>query len=473
MDPLNTNRIMLSGLSTGMDTRALIEALMTAERRPLNLLQARKSTVEDERKLFQEFNSLLLQLRSASQAIDNQNSVNSATSVSEEFLTFAATSSDESILTATATGNATPGEYEITVNQLATIGREFSGAFTSDSTAIATAGQTMTIDYGGTTDITLTFTGGESLQAIRTAINNDSDNDGNVRAEIVYEGGAGGYRLIISGTQTGEDNDITVTTNLSGPSGSPPFIDATKEIVAGNSEIEVLGLTIERDSNTITDAIPGVTLNLLGEHGAGESLTLNIETDLEGIKTSLQNFADAYNAVVGFVRKQSQFDEATKRAGLLSGNPTLRGVQLQIQMILTDEYTFANNDFTSIGQIGLEFQSDGTLKINADVLEEALNKNAQDVREFFGFFDEDPESDNGLASSLAVALAPLTRSGDGTLAVISQTLQDNVKDLEGQIDRLERRLEQREETLIRQFTAMESAVAALQSQLSFLASMNR
>jgi flagellar hook-associated protein 2 len=455
----------VGGLVSGIDTASLINSLMTLERRPRDLLASRRTTIASQQSLMQDFKSKITALRDAARAIDNRTSDLGAAAASEELLAFKATSSDDDIVTATASGTSNAGTYSVRVEQLARVGREFSRGFASDTSIIANSGETMTIDYGGTADITLTIgASGSSLRNLRDAINTDANNGANVRAEIVYDGST--YRLLVSGVTTGATHDVSVTTTIQGPSATT-FLDPTLEQTAQNSSIKVLGLTVTRESNTVSDALPGVTLTLAGTHSVtdtADASTVTVSRDDSAISAKLQKLVDAYNGVRDFVSGQITPDAKTKRGGPLSTDATLRDVERRIQTALVNEYDFSGNLLNGLSSIGLSFDSKGKLKLDSAKLTTALDSNPQSVRQLLS----GDGTTNGLATSIASALDDVLDSADGVIATRESGFTARIKDIDTQLDRIDRQLSQKELSLRLKFAALESTLAGLQSQSGYL-----
>jgi flagellar hook-associated protein 2 len=465
--------IRVGGLSSGLDTEALISAFIKFERRPLELVEQRKAEVENQKSLFRDLNTKMQALRDAAAAIDNQSSLLGGPTLDEELLEFQVGSSNDVVLTGNATGNATPGTIDVQVDQLATVGRRFSAAFASDTSTIANSGETMTIDYGGAANIDITVGAtGATLQDLKDAINTDANNQGNVRADILFDGT--NYRLIVSGANTGAANDVSVTTTISGPAASA-FVDVALDQAAQDAQITVFGnITINRPENDITDVIPGVTLKL---HTAdpGVPVTLDVQRDDEKLTEKFQALVDAYNSVVDFVSAQSRFDEDAKKAGPLSGNPTLRGIQFALQTALqgssSNPYAFSGNPIRSIGEFGIELGSDGHLSLNATELTEKLDEDPFAVRQFLAGLGTGVPTDDGVATAVARAIDVFIETGSGILANIDSSLDTRISNFDVQIERFEARLEKREELLVLQFSRLESSIAALQGQGNSLNSL--
>lgn len=467
------SRLTFGGLATGLDTNALVQTLIQIERRPLDRLEARRSEFTTQQGLLRDLNTKLLALRDAARTLDNRSSTLGAASTEEELLAFQVASSDESVVTATASGSASPGTYDVVVSNLATVGRQLSTTFSSQTDKVVTGG-TLEISHAGDTNITIAVgAGGLSLNELRDAINASGDNDGNVRAEVLFDGTD--YRLIISAAATGVENDVSI---LQEPThtGLGSFIATTQ--AAEDASLDVLGITITRPSNTITDAIPGLTLQLRSE--SASTVTLESTLDSEAIAGEVQSLVDAYNDVVGFVERNTAFDAETRTSAPLSGDSTVSLIQSRLQGAVSAAYSFVDNSLRSVAEIGIRFGSDGRLTLDSDKLSEALAENPQAVREFLSGGDSadfggtpildggEPVFGDGFATALSRALEPITRFGDGFLAQRISGIDSSISDLDDRIVRFEDILAQREERLRARFTALERLVASLQAQQSFL-----
>ncbi len=458
------SRLTFGGLATGLDTGALIDALLDAERRPLRLLQARRDTLNDQKSALQTLGSSLLALRDAARAIDNRSTGLDSPSAVEEFLAFQGSSSDESILEVDVAAGASPGSFQVRVEALAGSARRVSEAFSAPDTSITNNPRNFRIDYGDGQQISFQVARNSTLQDLRDQIEQHVDNDGTIRADILFDGS--GHRLVISGTETGAANDVVVSTNLRGPSGGS-FLDAAAGADASDARLHYLGVTVTRPTNDVTDLVPGVTLRLRGINdpaNPNDAVSVDVFRDDEAIAEKLQAFVDAYNEVRRFSLDQTAIDPETNRGGILIGDPLVRQVEFDVQTAIGSVYAFTDNPFATFGQIGVSFDSDGLLSLDQEKLRAALDQDSAAVRQMLS---GDGVSD-GAATALARSLEPIVQPGEGFIAIREDGFDDRIETLERQIERFEERLASREETLIRQFSALESLVASLQGQASFL-----
>ena len=318
--------ISFGGLGSGLDTQSIIAALMALERRPLAALEQKKSSYGQQKSLFSDLDSLLDKLREAAQKLRT----------TTDFLSMGATSSDEDILTVSAASNATPGSHQVTVNSLATAQANGAGSIDPDITShgngtiwITTAGGVHSVDVGSGSGYTST------LEGIRDAIN---DQDFEVTASVVDTGIAGNdrYQLVLRSDVVGSDGAFTIALD-SGSAGLQALIDELNTNVltpAQNASIDINGVTIERSSNSITDVIPGGTLNLASAPTPARSVTITVTTDAEETAESVQEFVDAYNEVVDFVSGQNAVGEDGEARNPLFGDTTLRSIRSTMRSIV-------------------------------------------------------------------------------------------------------------------------------------------
>ena len=236
--------------------------------------------------------------------------------------------------------------------------------------------------------------------------------------------------------------------------------------VAQDAEILVNGLLVKSPTNTVTNAISGVTLNLLKATGVEETLT--VSQDTKPAMDAIQALVDQYNSVMDFI--------STKlgKGGDLEGDPALARLQQMLWLRMTEQVEGTTGKYRSLWDIGistgapvgsgaLTFDRSGKLTVDMAKLTAALEDDPDAVKALF-----ENTLDKGIAEKLDAYITSLIRSGDGILTAKEQTLQKIMDDLDDQIARLEERLQAKEEQLKKQFAAMEKALALLQSQGAWL-----
>ncbi|RJP20928.1 MAG: hypothetical protein C4520_10660 [Candidatus Abyssobacteria bacterium SURF_5] len=211
-------RITFSGLSTGIDFQSIVDVMILAERRRIDLVMLNKAEEQAKLTAIQGFNTLLLGLRTSATSLSKQSS----------FQTLSATSTQENLILASVTGNAAPGTHILTVNRLAQAHQLASQGFAdTDTTSLGTGTVTIQVGSGASTAIEIDASN-NTLSGLRDAINNS---DAGVTASIIHDGSSlNPYRLLLSGSETGAANTIDVTVDLTGGT-APDFTNKTIDAV--------------------------------------------------------------------------------------------------------------------------------------------------------------------------------------------------------------------------------------------------
>lgn len=442
--------MQISGLASGLDTESIIQQLMALERQPVTLLETRKADLDVKYSAWGDVRTRLTSLQSPLTNLK----------LSSTFTAKKATSSDESVLTASAGTAAAAATYTVEVNSLAK-----AHIVASAQGATAPEGGTFTIN-----SVQITVNPNATLADVREAINNAG---AGVTAQLIDD------RLVITSNTTGTAGTISFsddpTTNVLEDlgvlvSGSPNTVQA-----AADAALTINGLDVIRSTNTITDVIEGVTINL--KDTTASPVTLTVANDTEAITGAVQAFVDQYNSVMDFLATKMG-KTATGEPAELFGDPTAARVQQQLKQLVTDRVAGLTGNYTSLADIGittadttaeLGFSQAGKLTIDTAKLEAAL---ADDPDAVAALFNSNTDTTKGVAVRLASYVDSLVKYGTGVGAGIINNRQDMIseqmKDLEDQIARWEDRLTMREERLWRQFTALETALSTMQAQGAWL-----
>jgi flagellar hook-associated protein 2 len=431
--------ITFGGLATGMDTGAIVEALMKIERQPITRLENDKKFFQSRLNAFTELNSKLTGLQAKADAIDTANELN----------TPKATTSSAEYFSATTSSSASMGNYEVTVVDLAQVQKDVSAGVVSKSAQEFGTG-TLTLTVGGTpTDITIDSSN-NSLSGIAEAINAA---DLGVTATIINDGTASPYRMVLSGDSVDDSFSLDASALSGGTYANPTMVNTQ---VAQAAHIEVDGIDIYSDSNTFEEAIQGVTLNLLKTNAVGDSATtLALSSDPDATTSKIKDFVNAYNGVINYIAAQSKAD--------WGNDSTFTGVKRQLQSLLTTEVA-GSGSFSSLSQLGIATQRDGTLLVSSTQLSEAMDEDFAGVISLF----TGEEGVDGVSQLFSDYLDGATDSYDGFLKTRKDSTDSTLRRIDKQISNLEARMVSREKTLQAQFSAMEELVSSLNSQSSFL-----
>lgn len=383
------------GVGSNLDVNSIVSQLMTVERRPVTLLDRKEAGYQAKLTAYGNLKSALASFQSAMSGL---NSVS-------RFQSLSATPADATVLTASANSTAAPGSYTVQVNQLAqaqTIAA--TGQTSADATIGTGATTTLTFEFGTISGGTLTdgvYSGAtftpdaaqatgtvtinstnNSLQGIRDAIN--AANIG-VSATIVNDGGATPYRLVLASSSTGASKSMKISVagdaTLQGLLGYDPAAtqNLTQGSAAQNAALTVNGIAISSASNTISGAIQGVTLSPVK---AGTT-TLTVARDTAAVQSATAAFVKAYNDVNKTLTSLSAYNAATKQGAILQGDSTVRTLQSQIRSALGSTLTGSSATLTSLSQIGIALQKDGTMALDATKLATAIANNFDDIAGLF------------------------------------------------------------------------------------------
>lgn len=430
--------ITFSGLASGMDTGSIIAQLVELRRRPIYQLENKKTFYAAQKTAIAGMESRLATM------LESINNLDSNT----DFASLSGVSSDEDALTATAGALASQGSYDITINTLAQAQKAMSQGYDNVTESIGTG--TFSITVGGeTTDIEL-VAGASGLGDLATAIN---DSSAGVTATVLYSGAeTGGYHLVFTAEETGTESAFTLDdSGLSG--GIPPIFATTQE--AGNAEFIIDTLTVTSQSNEVTNAIQGVTLDLAQADNT-QAIHLDIGVDGEALQEKIQTFTDAYNGLFNYMNEQSGEEKA------LFGDSLVRSISSRIRMAMTT--AMGDGDITTLYQVGLRQQADGILSFDSTIFQEQLAEDYSGVRDLFVGTD----THSGTIYMLGQSLDDMTDSIDGVFKLRTDSLDDRVEQIDDRIVRYERSIDSYEATLTAKFTAMEQMVATLQAQSGYL-----
>lgn len=426
------------GIGSGLDVQSIVTQLMALERRPLQILQQSKSNLDAQLSAYGRFRSALSSFQTA---LKDLKSV-------DAFKVYSATSSNTDALTATADADAAIGSLDVQINRLAQAHKQGSQAIAdTGTTTLGGVGDQMTISVDGTD--TVLDLGGMTLSQIRTAIN---EADAGVTATIISEN-ASSHRLVLTSTETGSAKAMSLS--FSGTLGTDlgmATINNIGSLAELDAEIVVDNLyTITRGSNTINDAIDGLTLTLKAETASAATLTM--ARDTEAVAESVQKFVDAYNALRSTI--------TSLRGKELKSDSTLRSVEAQIQAIFNTPPDGLDASFSHLSQIGASIQKDGTMKLDKTALTDAIATDFDGVAQLFA------NDDQGYMYRLDAAVTGLLQS-DGLLDGREDGIKERQKSVESRIDNMQYRLQLVEKRYRAQFAALDTMLGQMQGTSQFL-----
>jgi flagellar capping protein FliD len=384
------------GLGSGVLTNDLVDKIVGAEREAADKRFEREETIIDARiTAYGEIKSLSSTLQVATSALSLPSTSGSTT----------ASSSDEAILTTEASILAEPGTYSVEVLNTAKAHSVVTDAYSSIDEIIGTG--EIQITFG---EITYDGTGGflsqdvdpakggspividdsnKTLSGIREAINNA---DIGAKASIINDGS--GYRLVITSEETGENNAMRIMTkdDLGGTATSGLSSIAYNEVQTGagtmsetakgeDALLKANGLTITRESNSIQEVVPGVTLNLLSAD-VGKPISIVVAPDTAGIQEKIQDFVNAYNEFKKFSDDLTSYNSESDQAGLLLGDSTIRGIQSQVRSMISQPIAgLSGTKYRSLTELGVntDKNNDYLLEFDPAIFAKAIREERDTV----------------------------------------------------------------------------------------------
>jgi flagellar hook-associated protein 2 len=449
------------GIGSGLDVNGTVSQLMALERRPVQQLQSAASRYETQLSAFGRLQSAMTTLRDAARKLSEASNWTPSTVVSAQPLAVSATSS----------GSTPQGRYSVSVSRLAAAQTLSSSRSYGDATDTVgdgsltielgrwDAGQTGFTAQAGATPVTVTIPpGAATLENVRDAINRAG---AGVSASIVKD--ASGARLAMRSTTTGEANAFRVSVSEGATPGlselafdpAAGVTGLTQTLAAANAEASINGVAVSSATNTLGDVLDGLTIRL------GQVTTSPVEVtadrDTVAVRKSITDFATAYNDLVKLSREQTRFDEGSQNAGVLQGDRSAVGLLSQLRSLVGSN-SGATPAFTRLANVGLEPQSDGSLKVNDSRLDGALTR-IDDLRAFFSR-NEPGSAQDGFGVQLR-DFGDAAIGADGVLTTRQSGLKERISRNADSIARYEDRLALVEKRLRDRYTRLDTSMAQL------------
>lgn len=397
------------------------------------------------------------------------------------------TSSDDASATVSGTADSMEGSYDLIITQLATSSK-ITGGVVSKADGTTKISTKDALGYSGKLTITNGATDGsdtaltveidvkatDSLKDIANAINNakdPSDSTGTkgagLKATIVNN------QLVISSEEMG-DRTLTIGGNLKDSLG---FKDsqATK---GQSAKFTLDGIEMERNSNTPTDVVDGVTLNFK-KADASKTITLGLTNDTDKKLSAVKDFVSQYNSVMSFLSEKMDVGDPSKSdntTGALAGDSTLISLQSKLQSTVLGGKSVNG---VSASTLGLSVDRNGTLSLDETKFKAQLAKNPNAVKDFF-FVDTSSKystekTGTGYTADFKAVIDRYTSTKSGSEGVISlrkSSYQSEIKDYNKQIERITEQIATKRARYVTMFTNLDTAIGNLQSQFSYFQSQN-
>ncbi|MFK4075426.1 flagellar filament capping protein FliD [Ectopseudomonas khazarica] len=475
----------ITGIGSGIDIDSIVKTLVNAEKAPktnqLDLLEKQTTT------RISALGTLTGALNTFKTAIDALNKP-------ALFESRTASSSSSSVLKATATTTASAGTYSVQVQQLAASSKVALQSVSASGSTPATFNSGTLEISAGTSSISVDITeANNTLAGMRDAINEAGKTSGISAAIITDDSGS---RLVLSSTKTGAGNDIQVAVTEDGvttgsnaltsqaftptvdPDNADAFLKPSSDTGAGgvitqakSAKLTIDGLQLVRNSNKIEDALEGVTIDLVSAQSAtdltdGKTISLTVGVDKASVKSNLQKFVDAYNALISSSAQLTavvEVEGSDPVAGPLVGDSTVRSVMSGLRNEIVKMTGGSEDSVKALASLGITTDEDGKLSIDDTLLTTALDSNFDQVGSYL-------TGEDGLMGRLSGFVSGYVAT-DGVLKQRDSALRGTLQNIDKQRESLDKRVESLQTRLYAQYNAMDSLVGQLSRTSESLGSM--
>lgn len=437
-----------SGLVSSIDYQSLITQLLSIRRQSIQQLSSEKTTLETANSAYTTLNSMVLDLKSAADALRTTTG----------FSVFTAASSDTSILSATTTSAASAGTFNIVVSALAKAHKIAANGVASETSTVAAGAGSFKFTVGSGTEQSVSVDATTTLTGLRDAIN---ALDAGVTASIVNDGSSPNpQRLILTSDSTGTSNALAITQN------NTSLNFATTLQTAQNASFSVDGLSMTRSSNTVTDAVSGVSIDL-SSADAAKTVTLTVARDTSAIKSKISDFVSKYNSVVSQIKSNNRYDTETRTSGAFFGDPVARSIWDDLRRTMSGAVSGLPSTMNRLIHAGISSDTEGVMSVDDTKLSTALSTGFDDVVDLF----VEGASTSGFGKLVYDVSDGISNYADGRIKSKQNGLTKNISSIEMDITNKETALAEYETQLRVQFTALESLLTSLRAQSNYLSSL--
>jgi len=422
--------------------------------------------IEEKATKIQEKNTAILDIQDSLESF--KNTVESLFS-EEEIKAKEVSVSDESVLTATVTDGVATGIYYVKVNRIATVDQWLSDSGVSDLTeTVLYEGDTFSFEYHGT-PISVTADSDMTLDELIDAINEEAEKKGlHVAASRVYVGGE--FRLMLTGGDTGADYTITNITYTDNGDDNNSFLETTSYThvqEAKDAQIEfgdTTPITITSSKNTF-ELVEGLTINL--KKVSSSKVVIEVKNDTESLKKKIHDFVDAYNELIDKIKSYTEFDKDTYEAGPLFGESYVASLKSAlVDLVLTNVDVDAKftedwggggseQELHNLSQLGIDFDSEGHLKVLDYKLDWYLENHFDAVKKLF-------TAEGGLIDKVTEKIDRITDPTTGFIALVLDTYQSKLDLYKSQHDKAQKEIDEKIKEMQEEFLKLERIRAQMQ-----------
>ncbi len=357
------SRLSFSGISSGINTDAIMQQLVRFNQQRIDTLKTRQSDAGNRQTVVKTIETKLKDIQTTAAKL--------ARTVSGTFDARKATSSDESLIKVAATSAADPVTQTMRVNSIAKANIVASQSFAAANSSVNTG--TFAISAGGSTATITIDNTNNTLQGLAGAINSAKVG---VKASIIKSGsGATPYKLLLTSEKTGVDNAISITNNLTTGGSTQPTFNTTVQ-AAQDAELQIGSgggaVTVTNSTNIFTDVLVGVTINVQNAD-ATKDVTISVDNDRDGMKQAIKDFVTDFNDAIDYIATQTKVDPSAKRPASLSGNRQVSEIMSSLRSTVISANSLLPSSVNRFSAFGISLNRQGKLDFNETKLDSMLN----------------------------------------------------------------------------------------------------
>lgn len=448
------------GIGSGLEVETIVKQLVALESKPIAALQTKATGINTQISAFSQLKSQISNL---------QDQLDKLTKPAT-WLGNTLTSSNSTQVTGTATSSAVQATYDVEVSQMAA-GQTIGSGLVASGTTLGPGKLTISMGTYGANGLTPNTKDGknvsfsveitaedDSLTKIAAKINAAK---GDVSATVLKD--HTGERLVLQSKTTGVNSAFSVESEGAGlQQFAYDGTDATmkRSVKAQDTLAKINGIDMASHTNVFEEVAAGVTLTVAQKSAADAApVRITIANDTATAKTALKNLVESYNALSNALKTMTAYDKDSKTAGTLQGDSTAINLQSAMRRLLSGPGG-EGGAFASLSQMGIAFQTDGTLKIDDTKLDKAL-KDPESMSKFFTADVADANQD-GLAVRMKDFTSGLLATG-GTFSTKDETLKNALKRNTADQERQSARVTAYEARVRAQYSRLDTQMASLKS----------
>lgn len=435
------------GIGSGLKVPDIISQMVELEKKPLAGLQTKAESIQTKLSTYAQIKSLTSTLSDAASKLTRDSGWNGINA-----------SSSNSAVSVSITGIASKGVFDIGVSRLSQAQTSVSAARTIDQ-KMGEAGILKLTQGSSVADIE--YTADDTLTTLAAKIN---DKASGVTATLLRDA-SGKEQLMIRSKETGESSAFSVSWGENGNGNAPVDMGFSVTKPAQNSKITINGVEQQSATDTFTDILPGVKITV--SQVTTSDSRVSLAPDTEGTKKNILAFVDAYNALNTLLSQSTAYDSESQTAGVLQADSSTISLQNSLRNVTRGMANNATGSFKLLADIGLQTQSDGTLKIaDSSKLDKAL-ASPDAIKSLFAAQASADGTGGGIATSMKKYTDQLL-SYDGALNNKTDSLESQKKANLADQTKVTNRASTLEKRMTAQYTALDKQMASLTALSTYM-----